>query len=266
MFNLDFLRQIREFEYAMVLNEIKRMPQAERVLEIGGGSGYQARRLSEDGYTVFSIDVEGSIYRQEQEFSVSIYDGSNIPFPDGSFDLVYSSNCLEHVKNFSTLQREIVRVMKPHGQCLHLMPTASWRFWTSLAHYVELSFRVLQQIPRLWPKDFSLMSIRDSFAVLRLITGLLRQYAVVPRHGEFGNAFTELWWFCRFHWRLKLRRSGFVIKKCYPAGLFYTGHMILGQRCSIRTRAVLSRILGSSCLIYVLNPIDSYRLTHKEEF
>lgn len=254
MFNLDFLRQIREFEYAVVLAEIRQMPNAIRILEIGGGNGYQARRLAEDGFIVSSIDVEGSIYSQHQEFAVITYDGINIPFADQSFDLVYSSNSMEHVRDFCKLQREIVRVLKPRGQCLHLMPTATWRFWTSLAHYMELFLRVIQQIPRLWPRSLSWASSRDTYAVLRLILGLCRQYAVIPRHGEVGNALTELWWFCRFHWRAKFVRSGFSAIKCYPVGLFYTGHMILGKKCSLNTRAVLSRILGSSCLLYVVSP------------
>jgi ubiquinone/menaquinone biosynthesis C-methylase UbiE len=73
------------------------------------------------------------------DFAVKFYDGKNIPFPNESLDVIFSSNVLEHVQDLKSLQAAIRRVLKPSGYCIDLMPSATWRFWTILAHYIELT-------------------------------------------------------------------------------------------------------------------------------
>ncbi|MCQ9373886.1 class I SAM-dependent methyltransferase [Methyloversatilis sp. XJ19-13] len=251
MFNIEFLHVIREFEYKEV---IKRLPARSSILEIGGGTGYQAKRLTEDGYSVKSIDIPNSNYIDQKEFPVMPYDGRNIPFPDASFDVVFSSNVLEHVGDLPYLQHEIKRVLKPGGKCMHLMPSSAWRFWTNLAHYIELIQRELPHMPRLVPNGMSRHALKDALSVLRLMIGTARHYAVVPRHGERGNAMTEVLSFSATYWKRVFRKSGFAIHEASPTGLFYTGHMVLGHEVSISKRQQLAKWLGSACIIYVVRP------------
>jgi SAM-dependent methyltransferase len=251
MFDIEFLHVIREFEYAQI---VKRLPAGASILEIGGGTGYQARRLSQDGYQVTSIDVPNSNYANQQEFDVQAYDGVNIPFPSGSFDVVFSSNVLEHVLELERLQNEMKRVLRPGGYCVHLMPTGSWRFWTSCAHYMELIQRLAPLLPRLIPRGLSRYALGDALNVLRLILGTARGYAIVPRHGERGNALTEVVTFSPRHWRRHFILQNYEIQEIAPAGLFYTGHMIFGKRLALRPRQSLSYTLGSACAIYVVRP------------
>jgi hypothetical protein len=72
------------------------------------------------------------------------------------------------------------------------------------------------------------------------------------RHGEDGNSLTEIYYFSRFRWIKLFREKGFALKACYPNQLFYTGYSVFDESLSISTRHQLSRILGSACLIYVL--------------
>lgn len=251
MFNVEFLHVIREFEYK---NIIARFRSGARVLEVGGGTGYQAKRLTEDGYVVDSIDIPDSNYAGQHEFPVQPYDGKNIPFPDSTFDVVFSSNVLEHVTDLPYLQAEMKRVLKPGGVCVHLMPTGAWRFWTNIAHYVELVQRLLGLAPRLVPKGFSKHALRDSLSVLRLMAGTAKHYAIVPRHGETGNALSEIVTFSSRHWKRHFAKQLFTINEATPVGLFYTGHMVLGPRLSLRARQKLAKWLGSACVIYVVRP------------
>ena len=111
------------------------------VLEIGGGSGYQALILSKIGLHVKSIDVCVDTGGQNF-FPVDIYDGSQIPYADSTFDVVYSSNVLEHVKDLNAVMSEIHRILKPNGIAIHILPTPVWRFWTSVSHYGYLLTRI----------------------------------------------------------------------------------------------------------------------------
>lgn len=251
MFNIKFLHVIREFEYQKI---VERFLRDTRILEIGGGTGYQAKRLTEDGYATDSIDIPNSNYAAQLEFPVLPYNGRNIPFPDGSFDIVFSSNVLEHVLDLPYLQAEMKRVLKPGGYCVHLMPTGAWRFWTNVAHYTELFQRLSGLAPRLVPKGLSRHALSDSMSVIRLMVGTAKHYAIVPRHGETGNALSEIATFSSRHWRKHFLSQHFVIDEVAPMGLFYTGHMVLGDQLSLGTRQKLAKWLGSACAIYVVRP------------
>lgn len=251
MFNIEFLHVIREYEYSEI---IKRFSSSIKILEIGGGTGYQAKRLTEDGFIVDSIDILGSNYAGQLEFPVKAYDGRNIPFPDASFDVVFSSNVLEHVQDLHYLQTEMKRVLKPGGYCVHLMPTGAWRLWTNVGHYVELIQRLLALLPKLIPKGFTKHALVDVLSVMRLMASTVKHYAFVPRHGETGNALSEILTFSALYWKRHFTNQHFTINEATPVGLFYTGHMVLGTRFPISARQKLSKWFGSACVIYVVRP------------
>ena len=251
MFSVEFLHVIREFEYTKL---VRRFSPGIRILEIGGGTGYQAKRLTEDGYVVDSVDMPNSNYAGQLEFPVQPYDGRNLPFPDNVFDVVFSSNVLEHVLDLPYLHGEMKRVLRPGGHCVHLMPTGAWRFWTNVAHYTELIQRLLSLAPRLAPNGFSKSALSDAMRVLRLMASTAKHYAIVPRHGETGNALSEIITFSSRHWKKHFGSQHYTIDEAIPIKLFYTGHMVLGPHLSLKTRQKLSKCLGSACMIYVVRP------------
>ena len=57
---LQHLEAIRTYELGIVLDML---PPRGRVLEIGGGTGWQARALENRGYDVSAIDIASSNYR-----------------------------------------------------------------------------------------------------------------------------------------------------------------------------------------------------------
>lgn len=248
MFNLEFLNAIREYELARIISHLS--PRC-RVLEIGGGTGFQARRLEMRGYDICSIDLATSNYAAQLEFPVRQYDGRTIPFPNASFDVVFSSNVLEHVLDPDGLHAEAHRVLKPGGVCVHVVPTAVWRSVTNVAHYVEMVQRCWMELRPVIAGRLD--GQRVSWRVgMRNVGGIIRHYRVVPRHGERGNAFTEMFTFGRVAWRRHFANHGFRILKEEPVGLWYSGHMVLGPRLPIRVRHGLSRWMGSACYLFVV--------------
>jgi hypothetical protein len=70
-----------------------------RVLELGGGSGYQAGIIASWGCDIASIDVpDRPDPVQTLYYPVQNYYGVNIPYADESFDVVFSDAVLPCVK------------------------------------------------------------------------------------------------------------------------------------------------------------------------
>lgn len=251
MFSIEFLHTIREHEIEMISRHFA--PGA-RILEIGGGTGYQAKLLADRGFTVATIDVGTSNYKGERVFPVTEYDGTVFPFADATFDVVFSSSVLEHIADLAPIHRESRRVLKAGGSCMHVMPTAVWRFWEGAAHYAEGLQRCAALIPSVIPRRPRVSELTRCADVLRGMIQLCRRYAVVPRHGETGNALTELWTFSRRHWVNHFRRHDFDVVLAEGMGLFYTGRMIFGKRWPLRSRARAASVLGSACILYKVKP------------
>lgn len=269
MFSVDFLNQIRAYEFGAY---VAHFPKGCRILEIGGGTGIQAKMLSELGYDIESIDIPNSNYADSQIFPITLYDGHHIPFPDNSFDVIFSSNVLEHIAHLEAFQAETRRVLRPDGICIHAMPSATWVLWTIVTHYLsiiqqldrDLESRFGLKIKRDQPINFprrSLWHLRRAWLLAGEVTTILfatlssnRCRILPPRHGEYGNVLTELVTFARFAWKRCFRRCGYDILEIHPMGLFYTGYMFLGEKWSLSSRARWASVLGSACILYKVRP------------
>lgn len=106
----DSIEQIRQFADLS----------GSRVLDVGGGPGYFADAFAAAGawyvpveYDHGELSARGDVARRSV-----MADGAALPFADGSFDVVYSSNVLEHVPDRAAMVREMVRVARPGGLVL----------------------------------------------------------------------------------------------------------------------------------------------------
>ncbi len=253
--DLAHLETLRIAELEDVLREIRAaaLPGA-ALLEIGAGTGWQARRLCASGYAVEAVDVADSSYVAERVWPVTVYDGMHLPFADAAFDVIFSSNVLEHIAGLPAFQKELQRVLRPGGSAIHVVPSASWRFWETVTHYPFLAVSLVALLrgrgasgpPRAGQIDLG-------FQLKRLSkTALLRKALLPSRHGATGSAVSELVAFGRARWRQSFEESGWVVKRARSGGIFYTGHMLLGPRLPLRFRRALSHIAGSACHVFVL--------------
>jgi len=242
--NFELVERIRRDELDRVL---ALLPGAGRVLDVGAGAGWQSRALAEAGYRVEAIEREQSSYRDKRVWQVTTYDGERVPFPDASFDIVFSSNVLEHVPHVEALQAELLRVLAPGGVAVHVLPTPSWRVSTTLTHYPDLLKRLIARLrPRRRPADPA------GAARAGPSRPALRDLLIPPRHGTFGNVLSEAWWFSRRRWLPLFMRTGWDVAGVHPVRLFYSGNLLLGALLPLPARRLLSRLLGSSGLVYVL--------------
>lgn len=248
---INFLHKIREIELTKAICEMpspKKTTQKISLLEIGSGTGRQANILERAGFNVTAIDIPSSSYRTQREFNVVEYDGANLPCKTQSIQIAFSSNVLEHIAHIENFLVEIHRVLDGNGQAIHILPTTSWRFWSTITHYgwaTKKTFLYLKGLVS--PK----MPLTTPVSLPSSSNDLVR-ILFPARHGERGNILTEMYYFSEYWWKRKFTQNGFVLKKVIPNGLFYTDSSLFGESISFKNRAKIAKYLGSSCKIYIL--------------
>ena len=60
--------------------------------------------------------------------------------------VVISSNVLEHIDEKHSVFNEITRVLSPGGFCIHLMPSTTWRLFTTIIGPFVLIKNLLQAV------------------------------------------------------------------------------------------------------------------------
>jgi SAM-dependent methyltransferase len=89
------------------------IPPAAQVLDVGCGDGLIAALIASHrpDVRIEGVDV---LVREGTRIPVSPFDGTRLPFPDDSFDLVLFSDVLHHTVDPRVLQAEASRVTRRH--------------------------------------------------------------------------------------------------------------------------------------------------------
>jgi len=153
-----------------------------RVLEIGAGTGRDSFGMVNHGASVFMLDYSSnslSIIKNiasEEKVEVNPVGGNafSLPFPDGSFDVVFHQGLLEHfrTKDADNLLKENVRVLKPGGLLLVDVPQR-YHIYTVMKHILIAMDKWFAG----WEREFSIPELDR----------LLRVLGVEPiyRYGEW---------------------------------------------------------------------------------
>lgn len=127
----DFFTQYDRFRYGLeshipgCLDAIDL--RGRKVLEIGLGQGADSEQIIRRGARWTGVDLTAeSVQRVETRLKLRglPYDGLirasalELPFPDGSFDVVFSHGVLHHIPEIDRAQREIARVVRSHGEAV----------------------------------------------------------------------------------------------------------------------------------------------------
>jgi len=129
-------------------------------LEIGPGDCTLSILVSEKVQKVYAVDVSKEITKNNQlpkNFQLIIYDGIEIPLPDESITIAYSSHLIEHLhpEDFLNHLRNIYRLLKPEGKYLVITPNRLngphdiSRYFDEIAtcfHLKEYTFKELYEI------------------------------------------------------------------------------------------------------------------------
>lgn len=92
-----------------------------RVLDVGCGGGFLSNRLAQAGHSVVGVDLSESsleVARRHDPTGRVEYRVANaleLPFPNGSFEVVTAMDFLEHVEEPARVVSEAARVLAPGG-------------------------------------------------------------------------------------------------------------------------------------------------------
>lgn len=102
-----------------------------KVLDIACGTGYGIGLLGSEARFVVGVDIDPEAARQARmecggHSAVLLGNGANLPFADGTFDVVTSFETLEHLSERGLFVAELARVLRPKGKLLLSTPNANY--------------------------------------------------------------------------------------------------------------------------------------------
>jgi SAM-dependent methyltransferase len=98
------------------------------VLDVGGGPGYFADAFTLAGARYAGVEPDAGELTARGQVAGNVVRGSGLALPisDGSVDVAFSSNVLEHVSAPERMADEMLRVLRPRG-----LAVVSWTPWLS---------------------------------------------------------------------------------------------------------------------------------------
>jgi len=164
-----------------------------RVLDVGCGTGVDLVRFVRGGASGFGIDLADSaialarenLRHQSLAASLSGGDGECLPFPDGTFDLVYAHGVLQYTPGDRAMVEECRRVLAPGGTAFfQVYNRISWLNALSRVMKVGLEHQDAPVIRKYSPREFG--ALLRGFSNIRIV---YERFPVTSRlHGGWKGA------------------------------------------------------------------------------
>lgn len=216
------IRRIRIEEFELVLKEFEGRI-FKSALEIGCGDGTQSLLLKEYCDELISTDIDSSDIPPERLEKINFVpaDATSLPFDDNHFDLIYSSNVLEHIENIEGAIDEMKRVMKPDGIMIHIIPNTTWKF---LQMFLWIPFRLKILAAKLFGEKARSESVEE-FGSPKTESETKSSRWCPPIHGVAKSHFEEWQLFRVSRWRDLFKKKNLMIEKSHGLMLYSAWNM-----------------------------------------
>ncbi|MFT7143966.1 MAG: ubiquinone/menaquinone biosynthesis C-methylase UbiE [Alphaproteobacteria bacterium] len=248
------VEKIREHELNKVLETYGEYIKNKDLLEIGSGKGIYLEKFKSICQSAIGVDIKDGSCATQNVDGVQYYDGHTLPFEDNSFDVIFSSNVLEHIPHLSELEIEFNRVLKDDGVLIHVLPNSIWRIYTLLMHYIALPHSVflfiLRRVCAKLKPSVKVPGSESPQLFKHTTKSLVMDTLIARRHGETGNRITEIYYFSNKYWAKHFKNSHWKNIETKDTGIFYSNYSL---GLCLKTHVKLSKILGSATTIYKMH-------------
>lgn len=243
--DVDWLHFIRNAELETALKFFP-VEKDVRILEIGGGDGFLAKKIHDHGYEILSIDQSP---KHPQYFPVTIGDATKIGFESEKFDMIFSSHVIAHIDEIELFFDECKKVLKKNGLIIHVVPSTAWSIGTNFWHYILLpKFFVKSRRSKLTDGDTNNAdkNIKKKEKTVKKIINVLFLHPL----GTNPSFIHEFYYFSKYRWRKLFQNQGFRVISVENGPYFYSGHNILKNKLLvIRKILAKSGFTGSFCFV-----------------
>ena len=122
-----------------------------KILELGCGRGEFLNEFTKLGMSGYGIDLSNYAdnFCKNAEIKVVDVTKEDVPYPDNSFDVVFSKSFIEHFYYPEEIFKEAYRVLKPSGILINLTPEWNYiykSFYDDYTHRTPFTKKSLEDI------------------------------------------------------------------------------------------------------------------------
>lgn len=244
-------------------------------LEIGGGDGFQSILLRKCISFLISTDINLKRLPNRDEISIKYFvcDAENIGnvFKQEEFDIIFSSNLLEHIINTQKVLKSIYKIMKDDGITIHIMPNPFWKIYNlilkipyNFIYGIEIILdnfglkKFLFKLRALFNNEKNQSEINNPKIKKR--RSFLNRLLIPKTHGVSDNHIKEFFAFRKSRWINEFKNANFEILR------IISGPVASGYGFGLnRLRNLLKRMNLSSEYIYIAKKKD-FNCSYEEFF
>jgi len=193
-----------------------------RCLDVGCGDRPYEHLFERGSYT--GIDVKDSGRPLSMKQPDYFYDGNEFPFPNDSFDMVLSTQVLEHVPNPLTMLKEMARVCKHEGGIVISLPFVYQEHEEPVDYFRFTRFGIAELLSKAGLKIETVKRDSSALETIAILTNVYIIHNLVPRVRGAGRLYALL--FC-----LPIQLLAMVLSKIFPdKGQLYLNLIVYAKK------------------------------------
>ena len=230
----QYLHAIRKREVDMVFSLL---PQTRIVsgLEVGAGDGYQTTLLAPRIDKLISSDLNFKRIKASLKVPGVVYktiDADSIEgiFEAQAFDLIFSSNVLEHVHNPYKFLAATQPMLTDNGYAVHIVPSRHIKIFYLVLYYPHMALLALDRIlgklkGQLFFRgtDINLENNINIGNKPQKVAGRLKKFLFPSPHGNYSSHTQEFIAFGKKEWERLFKEAGYSVV-AYAQGPAFSGY------------------------------------------
>jgi len=166
-----------------------------KILDIGCSTGEFLNLYCDRNYC-YGIDISDESLNMIDKLKINVsvcdIDHENLPFDDNFFDIVYSSNTIEHIIDTHHFMEEIYRCLKPDGRLIIVCPNINQPISLLMQIFLDLPPRGSARPYSAHVRDFSLRILKKTFEIHNFKIVKVYGFGIYPFMGKISNIFLKI--------------------------------------------------------------------------